>query len=457
EWRRLAVAPLRQGVTTEVCGNCGESPFPRTAAHGPAVDDYTRVGFQVDAGGFESLDAYAQALSGVPMPTNQAPLLGHGMLRGAAMGFDDRPPGDDELALMRRLAYQAFEQGAFGLSTGLMYTPGQFAATAEVAAIAAVAARFDAPYVTHMRDEADRVHQSIAEALQIGRESGAGVQISHHKVAGRGNWGRSAQTLAMLDAARSAGQDVSIDVYPYTAGSTGLHSLLPPWVQAGGLAAQLPRMADRAVRERVARDFVTGLDGWQNLAGQAGWANVVIAGSPSDPAIEGLSVAQLAADSGRDPADVVCDIVSADAGRTVVVLHMMADDDVAAIRGWTGAMLGSDGVPLPGKPHPRIAGTFARALRAPRPGDPWAGLADRVRRMTSMPAARYRVPDRGVLAVGAVADVVVFDPATVTDNATYPDPLLPPDGIEHVLVAGVHSVAGGELTGRFAGQVLRAR
>lgn len=458
QWRDITLAPLRQGVTTEVCGNCGESPFPRTPTHAAEGDEFARVGFQVGLGGFDSLADYAAHLDTASLPTNQAPLLGHGMLRGAAMGFGDRAPTDDELDQMRRLAAESFEQGAFGVSTGLMYTPGQFAQTPEIAAIAAVAARFDAPYVSHMRDEADRVDTSIREALQIGELSGAGVHISHHKVAGRPNWGRSGQTLAMLDAARAAGQDVTIDVYPYTAGSTGLHALMPPWVGSGGIAALLPRMADASARERIGRDFTTGLPGWQNLVGGAGWENVVIAGCPSDPSLEGLSVAEIASTTGRSPADTACDIVRADDARTVVVLHMMAEDDVASIRGWEAAMLGSDGVPLPGKPHPRIAGTFARALRAPTTFDPWAGVADRVHRMTGMPAQRYRIPGgRGTLAPGSAADIVVLDPATVADRSTYPDPLLAPVGIDHVLVAGQVSVRSGALTGRYAGTVLRAR
>ncbi|MEO7126487.1 MAG: amidohydrolase family protein, partial [Nakamurella sp.] len=458
EWRDVTVAPLRQGVTTEVCGNCGESPFPRTALHGDEVDKFTRAGFQVGLGAFDSFDSYAEFASTVPLPTNQAPLLGHGMLRGAAMGFAARAPESDELDIMRRLAAQAFEQGAFGLSTGLIYTPGQFAETTEIVAIAEVAASFGAPYVSHMRDETDRVDASIREALTIGKLSGAGVHISHHKVAGQHNWGRSNQTLAMLDDARALGQDVTVDMYPYTAGSTSLHALLPPWANAGGLDSMLARLSDTSVRERIDRDFATGLPGWQDLAGASGWANVVIAGSPSDPQVEGVSIAEIASTTGRSPVEVVCDIVRADAAYTAVVLHMMAEDDVTAIQGWTGAMLGSDGVPLPGKPHPRIAGTFSRALRAPEGVDPWRALSDRVRRMTSMPADRYRIPGgRGRLAIGSAADIVIFDPATVADRSTYIEPLLPPTGIDHVLIAGQVTLSAGLLTGHYAGQVLRAR
>ena len=466
----LVLAPLRQGVTTEVCGNCGESAFPRTEMFGAALDRAMAGLFAATKGASTGMGAYADLLNsladsregalgggtGTGLATNLAPLLGHGTLRGAAMGFDNRPSTDDELALMVRLATEAFEQGAFGFSTGLIYSPGMYAAVTEIAEIARVAGRFDAPYVTHMRDEADHVEDSIREALAVGAGA-SGVQISHHKLAGRPNWGRSSDTLAMLDRARAAGRDVSIDVYPYTAGSTLLHALLPPWTNDGGLEPMLGRIGDRAARERIAADLVTGLPGWQNLAGPAGWQNLVIAGSPERPDVDGQSVAALAADSGRSPVDVMCDLIGADRGRTIVILHMMSADDVDAIQGWAGAMLGSDGLPAPGKPHPRIAGTFARALRAPDPASPWAGLEDRVRRMTSMTADRYRIPGRGRIAVGAVADLVVLDPATVADAASYRDPLLPPTGIRDVFVGGRAGIRGGRPTGEYAGRVLRAR
>lgn len=464
----LVLAPLRQGVTTEVCGNCGESPFPRTQRYGDALDRAVTALFATGDGASTGMAAYADLLgsladsrigalgAGTGLATNLAPLLGHGTLRGAAMGFDDRPPTDDELTLMVRLATEAFEQGAFGFSTGLIYAPGMYATSGEIAEIAGVAGRFGAPYVTHMRDEADHVDTSIREALAVGEAAG-GVQISHHKLAGRPNWGRSTQTLAMLDRARAAGRDVSIDVYPYTAGSTLLHALLPPWANDGGLEPMHRRIPDRSVRDRIATDLAAGLPGWQNLAGPAGWDNLVIAGSPERPDADGRSIAELAADSGRPAVDIICDLIAADRGRTIVILHMMSADDVAAIQGWEGAMLGSDGIPAPGKPHPRIAGTFARALRAPDPRNPWAGLPDRIRRMTSMAADRYRIPGRGRIAVGAAADLVVLDPATVADAATYPDPLLPPAGIRDVFVAGRAGIRNGAPTGDHAGRVLRAR
>ena len=448
-----------------------KSPFPRTDPFGPALDRLVSNGFAVGQGAATGVAAYADLLgsladtragalggaSGTGLATNLAPLLGHGTLRGAAMGFDDRAATDDELALMSRLATEAFEQGAFGFSTGLIYPPGVYAATAEIAELARVAARFGAPYVTHMRDEADHVDVSIREALTIGEQSGAGVQISHHKVAGRTNWGRSSETLAMLDRARAAGVDVSIDVYPYTAGSTLLHAVLPPWANDGGLDTMLGRIADGATRDRIARDLATGLPGWQNMAGPAGWENVVIAGSPAHPEADGRSIAELSTDSGRPPIEVITDLITADRGRTLIILHMMGADDVAAIRAWSGAMVGSDGIPAPGKPHPRIAGTFVRGLRPPDPANPWSGLPERVRRMTSMPAERFRIPERGRVVEGGAADLVVLDPRTVGDRASYSDPLLPPTGIRDVFVGGRAGIRGGRPTGDYAGRVLRAR
>jgi N-acyl-D-aspartate/D-glutamate deacylase len=418
----LVLAPLRQGVTTEVCGNCGESPFPRTDPHGPEVDRGIDALFATGSGALPGFAAYAELLetlsesragalggaAGTGLATNLAPLLGHGTLRGAAMGFADRAPTGDERALMSRLATTAFEQGAFGFSTGLIYAPGLYAQTDEIAEIARVAARFGAPYVTHMRDEADHVDDSIREALTIGERSGCGIQISHHKLAGPANWGRSSETLAMLDRARAAGRDVSVDVYPYTAGSTLLHALLPPWVNDGGLEDMLVRAADGTVRDRIAADFRTGLPGWQDLAGAAGWDKLVIAGSSGLPELEGRSIAELAESSGRTPVQEMCDLIGVDRGRTVVILHMMSADDVGAIGSWEGAMLGSDGIPVPGKatstdrrdlrPRPAAArrrAPMGRTVRSGAPDDVDAGTALPDTRPRSNPGRRGRRP-RGV-------------------------------------------------------------
>ena len=241
---------------------------------------------------------------------------------------------------------------------------------------------------------------------------------------------------------------MAIDVYPYTAGSTFLSALLPPWLLEGGPDAMLERLRDDAARRRAEADFVTGLPGWQNLVEAAAWHNVVLSG---EPPLAGTSIAEIADDDRRPPVDVVADVLIDDP-RALIVIHLMDEREVAVIGDAPFAVVGSDGIPVPGRQHPRLAGTFARVLARHR-DDP-DRLADAVRRMTSLPAARFGLTDRGVVAPGMVADLVVFDPTSITDNATYDDPLLPPSGVDHVLVAGRFALRHGRVTDERAGRLL---
>jgi N-acyl-D-aspartate/D-glutamate deacylase len=368
------------------------------------------------------------------------------------MGFENRTPSRDELSTMERELDRAMAEGAFGLSSGLIYSPGMFARTEELVALATVVARHGRLYTTHMRNEADAVIDSIEEALRIGREGGVPVHISHHKVAGRHNWGRSTETLARLDRARAEGDDVTLDVYPYTAGSTTLLATLPAWVNDGGPDAVLARLSDAATRAKVLADLErTRGEGEEDLVHGTGWDGIVVASAYRVPAAEGRSIQELADDRGCRPAEAACDLIVEAGARVMVVLHSMSPDDVAAIRAWPLAMIGSDGLPFPGRQHPRVAGTFAKVLgEAARAGT----LADAVHRNTSMATERFGIPDRGVVRTGAIADLVVLDPGTVSDRATYEDPWATPAGIEHVFLGGSHVINGGAPTGRRAGRVL---
>ena len=443
----VKVAGLLQGVTTEICGNCGASAFPMRAK--PEDDPYLGAlsgGGEVIA--FPSLADYRRALATRKLAANIAPLVGHGTIRATVMGNDDRAPSDHELRQMRRLTAAAMEDGAFGLSTGLIYSPGVFSRADEIVALAGEVARRGRVYTSHMRDEADNVEEALDEAIAIGRATGAPVQVSHHKLAGRRNWGRSAQTLAQIESARGSGLDVAIDVYPYAAGSTFLSTVLPPWTLDGGAAATAERLRDPLARLRMKQDTADGLAGWQNLADLAGWESIVIAG---DPPYAGHSVAELARSQGQHPVDIAADILIENAG-TVVILHMMDSAEVETIGSQAFAMVGSDGIPLPGQQHPRLAGTFARALAAA--GGDHTRLADVIRRMTSFPAGRFHIPSRGAIEVGYFADMVLFDPAVVRDQATYESPLLPPVGIRTVFLAGREVVRGGEFASAWNGKVL---
>jgi N-acyl-D-aspartate/D-glutamate deacylase len=443
----VKTAELRQGVTTEVTGNCGFSPFPADGPHADQVD--ALMGALIGGGHtWPDLAAYRAAVTG--MFANVAPLVGHGSIRAAVLGFADRAPAVDELREMVRLAEAALAQGAVGISTGLVYAPGVYSQTDELIAIARALRGTGRPYVTHMRGETDMVADSVREAIRIGGEAGVPVHISHHKASGKDNWGRTAETLALIDQARAGGIDVTLDVYPYTAGSTLLHSILPPWAQADGIDAMVERLAERGARDRIKRDFAQGLPGWQNQQRAAGWDGIVIAGCPGRPELEGRRADEL----GNDPAEAVFDLIAEQRGRVTMIAHTMREDDVVRVIAHPASMIGSDAIPLPGKPHPRLAGTFVRILGRYVRERGVLDLPTAIHKMTALPAERFGLRDRGLLAVGKIADVVVFDPATVLDRATYEQPLRTPIGVRDVVIAGQRVIANGALGAVRAGAVL---
>ena len=453
KYMSIKTASLLQGVTTEVCGNCGFTPFPLEPARREEFKGFLSGLFAEQQGGFETFADYREAISQFDMAVNIAPLVGHGSLRAGVMGMEDRPPADDELERMQAAADRAFDEGAFGLSSGLIYPPGVYGRTEEVIALAKVAGRHGRPYATHMRDEADRIIAAMEEALRIGREGGTGVEISHHKLAGRDNWGRSEETLALIEKARDSGVDVTIDVYPYTAGSTYLAATLPPWVNSGGAPAIVQRLQDADTRQRIGKEVEAGSDEWQSLVDKVGWESVVIATTSAHPEYEGKSMVEIGEAMGVSPFDAACEMLIADP-KVLMIIHMMDEADVQRILGVPYAMIGSDGVPTPGKPHPRIAGCFARVLGHYSRELNLFPLSEAVRKMTSLPAGRFSLKDRGTVGTGKVADLVVFDPGTVIDRATYDDPLQPPTGVDVVLVGGKIAVRAGADTGIRSGQVL---
>lgn len=448
----LAVANLCQGVTTQVCGNCGYSPFP--VHESPEVMGYLTPALGPGTRTFESLDAWRSASSEHRLPTNLAPLIGHGTLRAAVIGFDDRPAREPELQQMETLLDSALGSGAFGLSSGLIYAPGMFASTDELVRLARIAARHQRPYVSHIRNETDQVSRAVDEAIEVGRRSGASVHISHHKAAGRVNWGMTTHTLERIDAARREGVEVTVDVYPYTAGSTGLQALLPPWVLQGGTETMLERLRQNEVRRRITRDLGRS-EGWQNLVLATGWDRITIAAARLHPGCEGSSLADIAHREHRPPVDVVADLLIEEHANVTIILEMMDEADVRRVLQWPHAMIGSDGILQPGRPHPRLAGTFARVLGHYCRDEGVFALPQAIHRMTSLPAQRFGLSNRARLAPGAAADLVVFDPARVADRATYERPLESPDGIVYVIVNGAIAVDNGKLTEGVSGHVLR--
>ncbi|WP_371097763.1 N-acyl-D-amino-acid deacylase family protein [Streptomyces sanglieri] len=454
----LRLAPLLQGVTTEICGNCGTSLFPSLPRRLPELAEHLRVTFGLGpVRPAVDFDAFAAGQDPALRHTHIASLVGHGTLRAGVMGFEARPPRPDELDTMCELLDRALAQGAAGLSTGLIYPPGTYADTEEIVALAGVAARHGKPYVTHLRDEMSQVESALEEALEIAVRSGAPLQISHHKTAGRHAWGATLRTLPRLERARAEGVDVLCDVYPYTAGSTVLHAMLPPWASEGGIGALLERLRRPETRDRIRTDIAQGVEGWENTVGNGGWDLISVAAAQTHPETEGRSIADLAAERGVHPVDQACDLLLAEQGEVTIISHSMREDDVRRVLASPLSMIGSDGVPKPGRPHPRWAGSFARVLGRYTRDEQLLPLESAVHKMTGLPAGRFGLTGRGMVRDGALADLVVFDPASVRDTADFDRPLLAPEGIDTVVVSGRVAARGGRPTSARAGEVVRIR
>jgi dihydroorotase/N-acyl-D-amino-acid deacylase len=445
-------ARIVQGVTTEVVGNCGLSPFPVPLLSNDMARQFMSIVFGPDAVTYPDLDAFATDVERAGLPSNIAPLVGHGTLRATAMGYENRAASASELDSMCVALARAMEAGAFGLSTGLCYTPATYAPSEEIEALAAIVAEANGIYSTHIRNETSLTAQSLTEAIAVARVTGVDLHISHLKVAGPNQWHTSSQILSHLDVARESGVRVTADVYPYTAASTALHSLLPPWTAEGGIEVLTANLNDREWRDRVDYDLRNGVPGWQNLGSAAGWNNVSIATSELRPEWEGCSIAALAENRDR-PVDTVARVLLANSSKVVVVIEAMDPDDMVAFLSWPHSMVGSDGIPLPGKPHPRLTGTFPRVLG--RHADDLGSIEMAVHRMTGASASRFSIPQRGTVTDGSVADLVVFDPQGVRDRGTYSDPWIPPEGIAHVLVGGTAAVWDATVVDTAAGSVLR--
>lgn len=425
---------IRQGVTTVIGGPDGSSPLP--------IQD--------------TLNALEQH----PASVNFATFVGHGSVRALVVGEEDKPPTEKELQSMRDEVDKAMRQGAFGLSSGLIYPPGRFATTEEVIELAKVAARHGGIYISHMRQEGLDVLKSVAETIRIGEEAGLPTQLTHHKIVGAPMWGKSVDTLAMVDAAIARGVDVTIDQYPYTASSTSLTILFPGWSLAGGREALLARLSDPAQRQRAKAAIVYNIEVDR---GGNDPANVVLANCPHDTTINGLNLAQLLqqqerAVSKENAAELLMELV--EAGNCGAVFHAINEDDVKRIMRHPVTMTASDGGvegPSERVPHPRNYGTFARLLGYYVRERDVLPLHTAIYKVTKLPADRLGLTNRGRIEVGAIADIAVLDPATVIDNATFDNPHQYAEGAHHVLVSGQAVLLNKEMTGRRPGQVLRSK
>jgi N-acyl-D-amino-acid deacylase len=457
----LAESKVHQGVTTEVIGNCGTSPAPLGDEAYPIIRARMQEQYQLDVG-WRTMDGYVQRVAASGIAVNVVPLVGHGTIRSAVMGYAERPPTSTEVTRMRTLVAESMTDGAFGLSTGLVYAPGCYADTDELVELVKAVGEAGGMYFSHIRGESDSVLEAAQEAITVGQRAGVAVQISHLKTAGRDNWEKTPALLELLDAANARGLDVTGDMYPYTAGATSLGALLPPWVHEGGLAKLLPRLRDEQVRARIRHDIEQGLGDWWNPARAAGWSGVQISRAPQHRSYQGMRLSDIATSRQQDPLAAALDILLAEEGNVGVVLFMMGDVQVQTILQHPRVMIGSDagatapyGVLGQSHPHPRAYGTFPRILGTYVRERGVIPLEEAIFRMTGLTAWRLGLSDRGLVRPGYKADLVMFDAQQIADLATYDEPHVFPTGIRWVLVNGQVILRDGERLPVLPGRVLR--
>jgi N-acyl-D-amino-acid deacylase len=448
---------LAQGVTTEVVGNCGMSPAPFSPGQLDPLRAYVEpvLGNTERKWSWETLEEYMQCVRGARPSENVATYVGHGTLRIAAMGFENRPASAGELDRMKGMLAEALQAGAIGLSLGLMYTPGSYTSREELVELCSMLAEYDGLLATHIRGEGGSLIPSLEEVVWVAKRSGCALQVSHLKAAGRSNWGHVLRAMELLESARSEGLDVACDVYPYTAGSTSMITLLPPWALEGGVARALERLRDAEVRKRIGDEIAREQEDWDNMVASTGWASVYVSSLSKGPDLGGKNLAQIGEERGEDPGECMMDLLLEQDGKVSMIFFHMAEDDVKEVLGWDHSLIASDSLHFQAeKPHPRSYGTFPRIIAKCVREDGTLTLEQAVTKMTSFPARRFRLGKRGILASGQAADLVVFDPDTISDRATYEDPKQLPTGIDLVFVGGVKTVERGVHTGARAGQAL---
>lgn len=416
----LAPHKINQGVTTEIIGNCGTGPTPANAEVKQYFDTFLKFMFgPIETEGWSTVADYLAVLEKQGIAVNTAYYVPHGIVRMFVMGMESRVPNANELEQMKELVRHGMKDGAIGISTGLIYPPGSFSKTDELVELARVAGEFGGIYATHIRDEADNLPESIAEAIEIGERAGVAVQIAHHKAVGKRNWGRVRESIKLIEEARDRGVDITTDQYPYTASSTILGAIL-------------------------------------NEEGLGDPADVLIASTKYDHSLEGKSLAEIMEQSGKSAEDAVYALMDSEEGAVTVVAFGMCEDDIKTVMRHPTTFIGSDGIELEtGKPHPRVYGTFPRVLGKYVREEKVLSLEEAVSKMASLPAKKLGLKERGLIAEGMHADITVFDANTIRDRATYQDPHQFPEGIHHVIVNGEFAVRDGKQTQAKPGKVLR--
>jgi len=443
-----------QGITVEVVGNCGNSAAPMNNDVKAHKEKYGRGNVPDD---FEfdwvSMKDYFDRVDRQGVSFNVATWVGHGTVRQNVMGYDDREPTDVELRKMKKLVDDSMGDGAYGMSTGLIYPPSVYGKTPEIIELAKVSAKHGGLYASHIRGEENTsLISAVKEAIEIGEKAELPVQIAHFKASGKKAWGMVKQSLALVEEARARGVDVTYDQYPYIASSTGLAAIIPHWAHEGGPEKMMERLRDPELRKRMAREQRMERD----------WDGVLVVFAKNNPQYNGKTIAEIAKEQGKKPHDAACDLLLAENTQVPSVMFGMNEEDVKYVMRSPIGMVGSDGSAISpngilgvGKPHPRYYGTFPRVLGKYAREEKVITMEEAVRKMTSAPAQRLGLKDRGLLREGYKADIVVFNPETVKDEATFADPHRFPTGMPYVVCNGVFTIDKGKHTGKLPGRTLR--
>ena len=457
-----ALSDLKQGVTLEVFGE-GSSLGP-LGAEGKKFWSKDPYRDQTYAVTWDTLGGYLEHLEDKGVSPNVASFVGATTIRTNQLGAEDRAPTAPELEAMKAEVAAAMKEGALGLGSSLIYAPAFYAKTDELIALAEVVARYDGMYISHMRSEGNRFLEALEELITIAREAGVAAEVYHLKAAGKSNWPKMAAAIERIEAARAEGLQITADMYSYQAGATGLDAAMPPWVQEGGYDEWVKRLKDPAIRARVKAEMKTPTDTWENLMLAAGPEGMLLAGfkNPELRHLVGKRLSEVAAARGQDPEDVAMDLVIEDGSRVGTIYFLMSRENMYRQAALPWLSFGSDSAAYDpaldapfGNPHPRGYGNFARVLGLFVREEQLMPLEEAIRKLTHLPASNLKLKERGSLKVGHYADVVVFDPATIQDHATFEAPHALATGVEHVLVNGVQVIEAGEHTGAMPGKVVR--
>jgi len=453
---------IRQGVTLEIMGE-GVSMGPlNEAMKADMIRSQSDIRYDIE---WTTLDEYLEHLVQRGISPNVASFIGAATPRAYVIGHEDREPTPEELEQMRTLVREAMEDGALGVASSLIYPPGSFAKTDELIELSKVAAEYDGMYISHMRDEGANMIAALEELITIAREAELHAEIYHFKSAGQANWPLFDEAVAMVEQARTEGLQITADVYTYPASATGLNATIPPWVQEGGFEASLVRMQDPALRERIAREMLQESEEWENgYLGVGSPDNILLVGfkSAALKPLTGKTVAEIAAMRGTDPRDTIMDLIVEDGSRIETVYFGQSEDVVrkAVALPWVSfnsdeASLAPEGVFLESNPHPRAYGSFVRVLAKYVRDEQVMSLEEAIRKLAALPAQTMKIDRRGEIKSGFYADVVVFDPDTIQDHATFIEPHQYATGMIHVFVNGEQVIKDGEHTGATPGRVVR--